>query len=118
MSHKPRGRVQVEFPEPSLTIQEVGIDHDINAIMRRYEATGQLPDFPERVAQYGDFSEVSDYHTALNRVREIDESFMKLPASVRAQFDNDPARYVDQVLYERDNPVPVVETPVTEEIAS
>lgn len=69
---------------------------DINLIMKKYEKTGLL-DFvkdPSK-ADYGDFSQVSDYQTALNQIMEAQEAFMTLPASTRKRFGNDPAQFVD-----------------------
>jgi len=77
--------------EPSMTQQQFREEADINTIVRRFGLTGQLPENP-RLPTYGDFTEVTDYQTALNAVRLADESFMALPAPIRAEFDNDPQK--------------------------
>lgn len=63
---------------------------DINLIMKRYEATGQLPDLIARDARYGDFSSVPSYQEALEIVSKAEEQFGLLPAVVRDRFANNP----------------------------
>lgn len=75
--------------DPSLAQQHMKDECDINVIVERFGVTGQLPQSPIEPL-YGDFSGVSDYHTALNKVKAADEAFMGLPAKLRAKFDNDP----------------------------
>lgn len=81
---------------PSLAKQSFAEEVDINTIVRRFGLTGQLPD-NVRVPQYGDFSEVTDYHSAMLQVRAAQEAFMELPAHVRSRFHNDPGELVDFV---------------------
>lgn len=64
--------------------------------MARYVRTGILPQTTQS-ALYGDFSNVPAYHEALNRVREVEEEFLTLPATIRDQFDNDPDKLIKWV---------------------
>lgn len=80
--------------DPSLTKQSFKDECDLNVILERFALTGRLPENP-RMPTYGDFMDVSDYHTAMNAVRAADEAFMALPAAIRARFGNDPGAYVD-----------------------
>lgn len=66
---------------------------DVNKIVGRYRTTGFLP---QRSGQpvYGDFTNVDDYQTALEKVRRAQEAFMSLPARLRARVDNDPGKFV------------------------
>lgn len=80
--------------DPSLAQQSSKDECDINEIVRRFNLTGQLPEGVS-VPQYGDFSEVSDYHTAMNLVKAADAAFMALPAELRARFNNDAGAFVD-----------------------
>jgi len=75
--------------DPSLAQQHMKDECDINVIVERFGVTGQLP-VRAIEPSYGDFSGVSDYHTALNKIRLADEAFMALPAKLRARFDHDP----------------------------
>jgi phage internal scaffolding protein len=75
--------------DPSLAQQHMKDECDINVIVERFGVTGELPSAPVPPS-YGDFSGVSDYHTAINAVRASEEAFMALPAKIRARFDHDP----------------------------
>lgn len=75
--------------DPSLAQQHMKDECDINVIVERFGVTGSLPVSP-LTPSYGDFSGVSDYHDAINRIRASEEAFMALPAKIRARFDNDP----------------------------
>jgi phage internal scaffolding protein len=75
--------------DPSLAQQHMKDECDINVIVERFGVTGQLPVAPIEPS-YGDFSGVSDYHSALNAIRASEEAFMALPAKIRAKFDHDP----------------------------
>ena len=75
--------------DPSLAQQHMKDECDINVIVERFGVTGQLPQSPLEPS-YGDFSGVSDYHTALNAIKAAEASFMALPAKIRARFDHDP----------------------------
>lgn len=82
--------------DPSLAQQQFREESDINNILKQFNITGQLP---QGVAtpQYGDFTEVTDYHSALNLVIQADEAFMALPAHIRSRFNNDAGLLVDFV---------------------
>jgi len=80
--------------DPSLTQQHQKQDADINTIVARFGLTGELP-FADRQPRYGDFTAVTDYHSAMNAVAEAKEDFMSLPADLRARFNNDPAALID-----------------------
>lgn len=78
----------------SLTVQAHAEDADINVMMRRFGVTGRLPE-NVRVPQYADFSEVSDFRSALHSVMEAQDNFMQLDAAVRQRFSNDPQLFLD-----------------------
>jgi len=82
------------FSKPSLTKQSFRDECDINNILRKFNVTGQLPAGSVQ-PQYGDFSGITDYQSALNAVMAAQDSFLALPAKVRARFDNDPALFVE-----------------------
>jgi len=82
------------FTRPTRTQQSFRDDCDINNILRKFNVTGQLP-LNGVQPQYGDFSGVTDYQSALNAVMAAQDSFLALPAKVRSRFDNDPALFVE-----------------------
>lgn len=82
--------------DPSRADQSFAEECDINTIVERFGLTGQLPE-GVTVPQSGDFTQVVDYQSALNVLRKAQEAFDEMPAHVRAEFGNDPARFVDFV---------------------
>lgn len=80
--------------DESLTQQHQKDDADINVILKRFGITGQMPQ-GLRMPSYGDFTGVQSYQEALNMVMEADSEFMRLPAEMRARFDNDAGKLLD-----------------------
>lgn len=79
--------------EPSLAQQHFKDECDINNILRQFSINGLLPE-STLPPKYGDFTGISDYKTALDRVIAADEEFMNLPATIRARFNNDAAELI------------------------
>lgn len=80
--------------DASLAQQQFKDECDINNILRQFNITGQLPQ-GTLSPKYGDFTGISDYKTALDRVIAADEEFMNLPAEIRARFNNDAAELIN-----------------------
>jgi phage internal scaffolding protein len=80
--------------DATLAQQHFKDECDINNILRQFNITGQLPGQP-LTPRYGDFSGISDYHTAMNRVIAAQDEFDRLPAQIRARFDNEPANLIE-----------------------
>lgn len=75
--------------EPSQTQQQFKEEVDINTIVERFGIT-QFAPLREGAGVYGDFSGITDYDSAAERIREADRRFMQLPAEIRDKFRNDP----------------------------
>lgn len=80
--------------DASLAQQQFKEECDINNIMHKFGLTGLLPQNPLE-PNYGDFSGVNDYHSALNAIISAEAQFDALPAELRARFDNDPSNLID-----------------------
>lgn len=78
---------------PSMTQQQFKEECDVNSIMDKYRITGTVP--TRLNAQYGDFSEVSDYLSAQNTILSAQEQFDSLPSNIRKEFDNSPAKMLE-----------------------
>lgn len=76
----------------SMTRESFAAELDINTIVARYAAGGQLPQTTAD-ARYGDASEVRDYKSALDFVFESKDQINDLPAAARAQLIADPHGY-------------------------
>lgn len=100
MFKKPYGdrvRCSISFEGDSLTEQHHKDACDINNILRKYERTGVLLHQKQYNGQYGDFSDVEEYHHCQNRVLEAKAMFDALPAKIRSRFANDPANFLEFV---------------------
>lgn len=80
---------------PSRTKQAMKDECDINNIMKRYKTTGLITHVKQNPGEYADVSEVSDYRTSLNRIKNAEKNFSRLPATLRARFDNNVADFLD-----------------------
>jgi len=87
-------RVQIDASKDGRTKQSFAEESNINLIMKKYEKTGMLDHLNQHNGEYGDFIAAPDYHSAMNAIRIAGETFMSIPATVRAKFDNDPARFL------------------------
>lgn len=80
---------------PSMTKQSFAEEVDINKILERARAGQDIrASVTERVAQYGDFSNVPSYQAALDLINRANGMFMSLDANIRERFFNDPRRMV------------------------
>lgn len=87
-------------PDTDKAVQSGKESADINVLVRRFGVTGNLPR-PSMQPFYGDFSEVEDYRTAVDRVLAADRAFLQLPSDVRNRFNNDPAQLMEFLHSER-----------------
>lgn len=78
----------------SRTKQEFKDECNMNIIMDNWLKTGRVP-VNARPPQYGDFTLVSDYKTAVDAVHEAEARFGELPSKVRERFGNDPQLLLD-----------------------
>lgn len=85
---------------PSLTQQSFKDECDVNLIVKRFkdvngvDLSTQNIGFPQGMV-FGDFTNVSDYRSAIEQVRRADEAFNSLDPKIRARFDNDPSKFLD-----------------------
>lgn len=80
-------------PDESVVQQQFAEEVDINTIVRRFGLTGELPNGINMPVS-GDFTGVTDFHTAMNLIRQSEAAFAELPGEVREKFGNDPARVI------------------------
>lgn len=65
---------------------------DVNQIMKKYRRTGDLTHLNRSEGRYGDFSNATTYQEALSAISDAQNDFDLLPADVRREMDNDPAK--------------------------
>lgn len=118
-------RVQTINEEPTKTQINQQAACDINNIMAQYKKNPDPAIFIKNgKGIYADFSEVSDYHSAMNQLQEANASFMSLPSQIRTKFQNDPGALlsflndpankqeaIELGLIEKPKPSPEITTP-------
>jgi len=81
------------FRDQSLTQQQFKQECDINYILNQYLRTGVLTHVSSETPYYSDVSELGSYSAALDVVRRAETAFMELPAKLREELGNSPARF-------------------------
>lgn len=80
--------------QEKITRQSEADDADINNIMKKYEQTGIAPG-TRGLPEYGDFSSPVEFREAMDILAYANETFYALDARTRAQFENDPAKFLE-----------------------
>lgn len=106
-SYRENGTIEVITVnnEPSMTIQSEKDSCDVNKIVAKHglknrsirniaSILANTPYFRRDEPQYGDFTGICDYASAMIRTREAGDAFMQLPSALRKRFSNDPAQLV------------------------
>lgn len=87
--------VIITFPKNSpYTKQEFADECNINILLARYMATGEMPAINEAAPQYLDATG-HDYQEAMNFIAGAKTLFNELPSHLRLRFDNDPAAFLE-----------------------
>ena len=94
-AYEKRERSGFETTGESLTQQNFKKETDIKSIIKKHDRTGIITHVARGVAQYGDYSEVNEYREALDMVNNANQSFMSLPAEIRAHFENDAGAFFE-----------------------
>lgn len=96
----PHDPVDQEVGGPSMTRQEFSEECDVNALMARYDKVGGVLPPPNNMEPlYLDLTALpTDYMSAMNAMIDAENAFMTLPAKVRAEFENNPAAFVNFAL--------------------
>lgn len=92
-----RSRVSKKFTKPSRAKQSFKNECDINGIMKKWEKNGVITHINEHKPAYGAFPDAHTYQDSMNAVIAAQDAFMELPATMRAHFENDPAKFLNFV---------------------
>lgn len=93
-AYGPKTRVDTHPTGESRAKQQFRDEVNVNSIMAKYEKTGVLPTINALDPKYG-FVPSINFHEAMNEIKAAQETFSKLPANVRKEFDNDPQMLVE-----------------------
>lgn len=83
------------FPSPPRTKQSFKDECDINIMLKTYQKTGAMPNINPKVALYGNFSLITDLHTAITQVKDAEQAFMAYPSQLRKRFGNRPENLIN-----------------------
>lgn len=102
--------------DDSLAIQSAEEESNINTIVRKFGLTGELPG-DVAMPKSGDFTNIPDFHSAMNLIRKTQEEFLRVPAEIRARFSNDPQVFMafveDDANYEEAKRLGLLRAPVS-----
>jgi hypothetical protein len=79
--------------DDGLTEQSHASSCDINLILAQFMETGIMPNMKQSKPQYGDVSEI-DFQDIQNQLANAKSLFEELPDPVKAQFDNEPFKFL------------------------
>lgn len=82
-------------PEPSLTVQDPGIDLDPNSIVDKARRGVDISlSLSTREPQYGDFTDFTkSRHDLMNEIAQANSTFFSLPETTRKLFNHDPVAF-------------------------
>ena len=93
---QPISRPVITFEDdPGLTEQSHLEKVKINYILKQYQDTGVVNHVAQYAGQYGDFLGIPDFKEAQDKIAEAKSMFETVPATIRQDFDNDPAQFVE-----------------------
>lgn len=92
-----RRRVAIDKFEKTLTEQNHKNRVQIQNILNKYTKTGILTHINTVQGSYGDYPTAVDFQTMQNIIANAKTMFNSLPSSIRSEFDNDPAKFLDAV---------------------
>lgn len=95
-AYSPKKRVQVQFEGKGRTKQSFKDECDINNIIARFLRTGVMDFTQKNEPRYSDVTGI-EFDQAMRVVAHARTMFEELPAKIRAEFENDPAAFLDFV---------------------
>lgn len=113
-------RFSRDFSGNSKTQQHFKAGADVNNIVAQYTQTGIDPyELRKTQQKFGHASEQS-FTEAMFLCRQVEQDFMKLPSSIRTEFDNNPAELLSHLQnpdsQERMAELGLIETPEPEPV--
>ncbi|AXH75169.1 MAG: internal scaffolding protein [Microviridae sp.] len=100
-SKKPR--ISITFPTDGMTKQSFKDECDVNRIIARFQATGELPNINNLPPQYLDVTAV-DFQEHQNFIAGAFSLFHELPAKIRDKFENNPGAFFDFCSQDKNRP--------------
>ena len=99
----PKGKFATPTEGESMTQQQFKAECDVNNILAKYKKTGQINHLAKHNGNFGDFSNIEDYQTALDKIAQAELAFNDLSSDIRSKFHNDPGKLIDFLSDEKNN---------------
>jgi phage internal scaffolding protein len=93
-AYGPKIKVQLNEFGPSRTKQEFAEECQINNIMAKFQKTGIIDHLNKYEGRYDEHSG-HDYNESMNIIAQANTMFEELPSSIRSEFENNPAKFLD-----------------------
>ena len=90
------GTKQPQKYDDGRTKQSFKDETDVNKIIAKHARMGTLSHLEQWGGNYGDWTGF-DFQEAQNQIARANSMFEELPSSVRAQFSNDPVKFLEYV---------------------
>ncbi|AXH74577.1 MAG: internal scaffolding protein [Microviridae sp.] len=87
-------RLQTIISGESRTKQHFKDECDVNLIVARFQATGEMPNINTIDPQYLDVTEM-DFQAHQNFIAGAQTMFNEMPSAIRSRFENSPAKFLD-----------------------
>lgn len=87
----------------SATQQQFKDECDVNNILAKYKKTNMLTHINRHQGNFGDWSNVEDYQTSLNKIIRARDAFESLPSELRSKFLNDPKNLIEFINDDKNN---------------
>lgn len=78
----------------SLTEQQHKDEVKTQNILKKYAVSGVLPRAATQ-PQFMNIPDAPDFHESMNLITAVEQDFAQLPATLRAEFENNPAKFFD-----------------------
>lgn len=100
--NKKRRKVSVDFKDDKgFTEQAHASDVKIQNIMKKYERTGIIEHNAQYGGEYANMVGALDFAEAQRVIADANSMFESVPATIRRDFDNNPAKFVDFMMNEK-----------------
>jgi len=94
MFHRPHERYMLDTGDHMITKQSHKDECDIHRILRQYQRTGIITHVQSAQAQFLDLPSSLDFQSSIQLIRDAEQAFASLPASVRDKFHNSPEAFL------------------------
>lgn len=94
MFYRSHNRVTLDCGDNLVTKQSHKDECDIHRILKQYQRTGVITHVQRAEAQFLDLPDALDFQNSIHILREAEEAFASLPATVREKFRNDPGEFL------------------------